>query len=319
MFAYFTRRLGLGAVVLGAVSFLSFWVVAARINPLWPIILEPNYEQRRAGIAARTGLDDPVAERYWHWISGIFTGGDAGHTILTHTPIWPPVWHGVSITAQLAAGSLVVIVVLSLLIGTLSAHRPGSVVDLVLRGLAYFTWSLPVFLVALVIQQVLFQIGVKWNAHPFPLVGAPRPGGGVGDWLRHMTLPILAISFTFVGAYTRYIRSSMLISLRAGYTTTARAKGLTERRVTTRHALRTSLIPFVSLVTLDFGNLFSGSLVADVVFRQGGLGSLFLGALNSGDPLQLEALLTVTAIAVVVFALVGDVLVAVLDPRVRLR
>jgi peptide/nickel transport system permease protein len=317
--AYFTRRLGLGAVVLGAVSFLSFWIVAAKINPLWPIILDPNYAQRRAQIAARTGLDDPIGERYWHWISGIFTGGDAGHTILTDTPIWPPVWHGLVITAQLAAGSLVVIVVLSLLIGTLSARRPGSAVDLVLRGFAYFTWSLPVFLVGLVIQQVLFQIGIRWNAHPFPLVGPPHPGGGIADWLRHMTLPILAISFTFVGAYTRYIRSSMLISLRAPYTTVARAKGLTERRLTVRHALRTSLIPFVALVTLDFGNLFSGSLVADVVFRQGGLGSLFLGALNSGDPLQLEALLTVTAIAVVVFALVGDVLVAALDPRVRLR
>lgn len=132
-----------------------------------------------------------------------------------------------------------------------------------------------------------------------------------------MTLPIVAISFTFIGAYSRYVRSSMLVALGAPYTVTARAKGLTERRLTIHHALRNSLIPFVAVLTLDFGNLFSASLVADVVFRLNGLGSFFLFTLNQGDPLQLEALLTVTAVAVVVSALLGDVVGAALDPRAR--
>jgi peptide/nickel transport system permease protein len=315
---YLLRRVVLGIAVLVGISFLSFWVVASRINPLWSLIFDKAYKQERARIAARAHLDDSVFHRYWLWVKGIATGGDAGHTIVTNSPIWPPVWAGLSQTAQLAGGALVVIVLCSLAIGTLSARRPGSRLDVGLRGLAYLTWSLPVFLVALVVQRLLFEFGTAHGFTPFALYGPPAPGSGFVEWIRHMTLPILAISFTFIGAYTRYVRSSMLVALHAPYTTTARAKGLSESRLTIRHALRTSLIPFVAVLTLDFGNLFSGSLVADVVFRQNGLGSFFLATLNNGDPYQLEAVLTVTAVAVVVFALVGDALGALLDPRVRL-
>jgi peptide/nickel transport system permease protein len=243
-------------------------------------------------------------------------GGSGSHTILTGTPIWPSVWLAMGRTAELAGGALVVIVLASIALGIVSARRPGTFADLVLRGSAYLAWSAPVFLVALVAQQLLFELQTSRDVEIFALHGPPT--GGFVDWLQHEALPILAISFTFIGAYSRYIRSSMLTALRAPYATAARAKGVSDRRVASRHALRNSLIPFVALLVLDFGNLFSATLVVDVVFRQDGLGSLFLGALNAADPLQLSALLTATAVAVVVFGLLGDVATSFLDPRVRL-
>jgi peptide/nickel transport system permease protein len=134
-----------------------------------------------------------------------------------------------------------------------------------------------------------------------------------------MALPIVTVALGFVGAYSRYVRSSMLVSLRAPYTVVARAKGLRERRVLVRHALRTALIPFVSVLVLDFGNLFAGALVADLIFRQQGLGIFFLSAISFADPNQLPAILTVLAVVVVGFSLVGDVVYGWLDPRIRLR
>jgi peptide/nickel transport system permease protein len=316
VFAYLSRRLALGAAVVAVVSFVSFWVVGARVNPLWQLVLDPNYAEERAKIAPRAHLDDPLLERYWLWLKGMVVGGSGSHTILTGTPIWPSVWLAMGRTAELAGGALVVIVLASIALGIVSARRPGTFADLVLRGSAYLAWSAPVFLVALVAQQLLFELQTSRDVEIFALHGPPT--GGFVDWLQHEALPILAISFTFIGAYSRYIRSSMLTALRAPYATAARAKGVSDRRVASRHALRNSLIPFVALLVLDFGNLFSATLVVDVVFRQDGLGSLFLGALNAADPLQLSALLTATAVAVVVFGLLGDVATSFLDPRVRL-
>ena len=100
MVRYLVRRLLLGIAVLGGISFLSFWGVASRINPLWTLILDRNYAQERAKIAKRAHLDESVVHRYWLWIKGIVTGGDSGHTVLTNSPIWPPIWAGLSQTAQ---------------------------------------------------------------------------------------------------------------------------------------------------------------------------------------------------------------------------
>jgi ABC-type dipeptide/oligopeptide/nickel transport system permease component len=260
-----------------------------------------------------------VPERYWHWLLGVFHHGSFGrHTVLENSAIWPGVWSALRQTLELAGASLVVVVALSLTVGVLAARRPGSFTDVLLRGLGYLTWSLPVFLVALGLQELFSRLGAS-GFHPFALP-TDLPNGSYyrAAWIRRETLPVLTVALTFIGGYSRYVRSSMLVALHAPYTVVARAKGLTERRVTIRHALRTALIPFVSVLTLDFGNLFSGTLVADAIFRLGGIGSLFLGSLYNADPYQLDALLAVTAITVVGFSLLADLLFAWLDPRIRL-
>jgi len=324
---YLLRRVLLAIPVLIGVSFLSFWVVASNINPLWPLLVfggnTTSTKEAIAEITKRAHLEDPLLERYWLWLKGLFSGGGLGRSILTNNPIWPPVWQALLHTGQLIGASLVVVTLCSLAIGTLAARRPGSATDLLLRVFAYFTWSIPAFVLALGLPEIFVRAGSTWGVHPFHLSGVAGPQSGHGfhyalEWIRYMTLPVLAVSLTFIGAYSRYIRSSMLVALHAPYAVVARAKGLPERRVTIHHALRTSLIPFVTVLTLDFGSVFGAALVADVVFQQHGMGALLLAALNPGDPFQLEALLTVTAVVVVVFSLLADVVYSWLDPRIRL-
>jgi len=320
--AFLIRRIVLSVVVLATISFASFWVIAAHINPLASLLIfghGPDNERKIREITARAHLDDSIPSRWWEWVKGMVTGGDGGRTILENVPIWPPVWQALQQTAQVAAASFVVVVVFSLLIGTISARRPGSGTDLVLRGLSYLSWSIPVFLLGLGVQELLRRADASWGVHFFVYPGAGGSDDGpVLDWFREMTLPVLAVSLTFIGAHSRYVRSAMLVALHAPYADTARAKGLTEHRVAFRHSLRNALIPFVTILTLDFGNLVGASFVADYVFRLGGLGALWVYTIAQADPFAVEAVLLVTAVMVLAFTLVGDLLLGVLDPRARI-
>ncbi|HEY1366670.1 MAG TPA: ABC transporter permease, partial [Gaiellaceae bacterium] len=264
--------------------------------------------------------DDSIPSRYVRWLGGLVTGGDAGHTVVEDTPIWPPVWISLKHTLQLLAATLVVVALFSLGIGVVSAARPGSVLDVSMRGFGYLAWSVPVFLLALVLQQAVFRAEGSWGFQPLPPNGLPSGHGlaYVGDWFRHMVLPVATLAAAYIGAHSRYVRSAMLDSLRAPYAVVARSKGLTERRVLVRHALRNSLIPFITVLALDFGALFGGSFVVDWIFHLQGLGALWVNAVAGYDPFQIEAVLVVTAAAVVVFSVLSDAALGLLDPRVRL-
>ncbi|HXR10667.1 MAG TPA: ABC transporter permease, partial [Gaiellaceae bacterium] len=137
------------------------------------------------------------------------------------------------------------------------------------------------------------------------------------DWVKHMTLPAVTLALGLIGIYSRYIRTSMITTLSQPYVAVARAKGLSEQRVLVRHVLRNSLIPFISLLSLEIGGVIGTSLAADGVFDTGGLASAFLGALGNSDPFALTALFVTTAVVVSAFTFAGDMLVGVLDPRVR--
>ena len=155
------------------------------------------------------------------------------------------------------------------------------------------------------------QTGGSWF-----LLGPPT--GGLVDWFQHMTLPAVAMALGLVGIYARYVRSAMVTALREPHVIVARAKGLPEHTVTTRHALRTSLVPFVAILSLELGGVVGASIVADGVFRTGGLATAFLQSLGNADPFLLTALLVATAVIVCGFMLLGDVVIAMLDPRIRL-
>ncbi len=319
MILYVVRRLLVAVLVMLGISFLSFYIVASRINPLWQFLHNEQGRKARALITRRAHLDQPVVVRYWHWLEGVVTGRGYGRTVVSNEPVWPQVWTALTHSAQLIGAALVVVVVLSLAIGTVAARRPGSPLDVALRAFAYVTWSIPAFLLALGLQLIFLELGNAYDWHPLALYGFPQPNGGAVDWLQHMVLPIATVALAFVGVHSRYVRTSMLSSLRAPYAVVARAKGIRESRVTTRHALRNSLIPFITVLTLDFGAVFGACLVADFVFRQEGMGTLLVGALEQGDPFQIQAVLTVTALIVVIASLIADLAYGWLDPRVRMR
>ena len=166
----------------------------------------------------------------------------------------------------------------------------------------------PVWIVANAVEKRQGPVETMWIT---------RAGTGLENWFQHMTLPVVALALSFIGICSRYVRSSIMVTLGQPYVTVARGKGLSEGQVLIRYVLRNSLIPFTSLLSLEVGGLIGPSLAADAVFGLGGLASVFLGAVNSSDPFELTALFVVTAAVVSVFALLGDVLVGLLDPRVR--
>jgi peptide/nickel transport system permease protein len=334
VFAYVVRRLLLATFVFVAVSFLAFVLLAAPLDPLWKKY-GPAYTPERAAERHKYDLDEARIKRYFLWAKGTITGSPsyATHTVCGgrsdtsachHLRIWPQVWKATRRTALLAGLSIVAVVFFSLVIGTIAAARPGSVVDGVVRTGSYLTWSIPAFALAVLLQLLFTRLQLAYGFRPFAINGLPYPGeAGTGlhfvrVWAQHLTLPVFVISVGFIGSYSRYVRSVMLVSLHEPYATTARAKGLTERRVVIRHALRNSLIPFVSLLTLEFGALFGATLVADYVFKQQGLASFLGQMVYDADPFEAQSLILVGAASVLLFSLLGDLLSSRLDPRIRL-
>jgi ABC-type dipeptide/oligopeptide/nickel transport system permease component len=320
--AFVLRRLLLGVVVVVCVSLLSWTVFATALSPIWMFYGAPKSVAVHE-IVRRAHLHDPLLLRYWYWTKGLFTGQGFGHTAVANAPVGALVWPALTTSLELIAGSLVVVVALSLAVGTIGARRQRSPVGWGLRGFSYAAWSVPPFLLAVLLSQALARLA-PGDRLGLAVGGPPTPGLGFGlhavaDWFQHMTLPMLVVAAGLVGSYSRYVRTAMLVSLGAPYATVARAKGLRERRVIVRHALRNSLAPFTAVVSLDFGALFGASLAADYVFNLHGLASLFIGqVLQMSDPFVIQAELVVVAVIVVVVAIAGDLVGAWLDPRVRL-
>jgi peptide/nickel transport system permease protein len=335
MLVYLARRLLLAAFVFVAVSFVSFTVFAAPLDPTWKF--GPGYNPEREKVREQFHLNEPAVEQWWLWAKGTLSGSPAATQSVCsgsgnvagiggcrHANVWEPVWPSLGRTAVLAGLAVIVVTIFSLLIGTIAATRPGSRLDLALRTGSYLAWSIPTFVIAVLVQLLLRHLALTYDIEPFPVSGRPIPGEAgtglhyVGVWAQHLALPVLTIAIGFIGAYSRYVRSAMLVSLGEPYTNTARAKGVSERRVIVRHALRNSLVPFLSLLTLDFGALFGASLVADYIFAQEGLAALLTGAVYNSDPFEVQALVLVGATSVLVFSLLGDLVSSRLDPRIRL-
>jgi peptide/nickel transport system permease protein len=336
---YLIRRLAFTAVTVVTVSFVGFVCFAMSLDPSGPMALNPDQRPRHA-VQAYYHLTDPVLERYGRWVQNFFHHGFGSSvstqvgsdlTVVPSPPMGPAIWHATWITAQLVGSSLVLVIVLSLALGAFSARRRDTRADVGVRFLNYLLWSVPTFLIAFFLKKAIvpdqaITAGISQRGASEPhLSGAEGdwflmgpPAGGFTDWFRHMTLPSVALALGLVGVYSRYIRASMIDSLQQQYAVVARGKGLSETRVVVRHALRNSLIPFVSALSLEVGAVVGASLAADVVFGMGGLASYTIGALGRADPFEMTAVVLVLAGVVVAFMTIADLLVGWLDPRARI-
>jgi peptide/nickel transport system permease protein len=339
MRGYILRRLALTLFVLVAVSYLTFVLVATQFSATCSSQFTPD-----GTFPPLAGSVGQASRLYVHWLRGIPSGHSFGN--VCGAPITQNLTEALGHTGALLAMTFVLVVVLSLLFGVLAAARAGSWLDLGFRAFSYTAWAVPPFLLALVLQSAVIWLGKTWGFHFFPESGWPDacifnglpfcPGapsaahgwGYYGDVLRFLVVPSLALSVAFVGIHSRFLRSSLLVALASPYTTTARAKGLSERRVVLRHALRNSLGVFTSVLLLDFGAVVGAALAVDYVFKMNGLGLLFLseiGGLGSQsgdgpkflDPYAVQGLLTVIAVLVAAASLLAEIAVLLLDPRAR--
>ena len=319
MLTFVARRLLLSIPVLLAASFIIFFFVALSGDPLSELRMNPRVSQVTLDtIIERNHLDDPVIVRYGHWLSDIVRG-DLGTTLLGGDPIWPDLKRVLPNTIQLILLAEIVAVSLAIGIGVLSAIRQYSAFDYAATTVSFLGFSTPVFWFALTLQVLVTNLYLETGFRLFYTanLNSTDYGNFWIDRLQHLALPVIVLSFAYLASYSRYIRGSMLEVVNADYVRTARAKGLSERRVVYRHAFRNAMIPLVTVVALDFGALFGGAVVTETVFSLDGMGLWFVHSLAETDTNAVMAFLMVTAVMIVFFNLLADIAYGWLDPRIR--
>jgi peptide/nickel transport system permease protein len=225
-------------------------------------------------------------------------------------------------TLQLVVAAELIAFVVAVALGVLSAKRQYSVFDYATTTISFIGYSMPAFWFALLLQVAVVQVYTWTGIRFFPIgnLSSSNPGTGLSFWLdraHHLVLPMTALAIFSVASYSRYMRASMLEVINSDYVRTARAKGLPERKITTKHMMRNALIPTVTVAALSFGTLLSGAIVIETVFGLDGMGRYFILQLGRRDPYPIMAWLLVVSIVVVAFNLIADLLYGYLDPRIR--
>jgi len=319
---YIIRRLLYSALVLVLASFLVFTFVTVSGDPLAGLRISPNVSEITVqNVIDRKHLDDPIPKRYVYWVQDAFTN-QFGTTLLDNRPILPDLWRVIKNTLQLVLIAQLLVIIMAVLIGVFSAIRQYSPFDYTMTTFSFLGLATPVFWLALMAQVGVVQIFERTGHRIFPIanLSAVDPGTGLDFWIdraHHLALPVLVLTVAGIAGYSRYMRAAMLEVVNSDYVRTARAKGLSERRVTMKHALRNALIPLVTLVALDFGTILGGAVITETVFSLDGMGLYFVNALLSNDPYPVMAWLMIVAVMIVLFNLVADIAYGLLDPRVR--
>ncbi len=315
MTAYVTRRLLQMIPLLLGISLVLFAVIQAAPGGPEGVLLESGRfidPEVIEAYRARLGVDQPVHIQYARWISAAVQG-DLGTSFSTTRPVTEMILERLPATLELMGAAFLLAALVAFAIGTLSAVRQYSWFDHLSTGASFLGIAMPVFWFGLILQLV-FGVWLGW----FPVAGTETVGAtGLGDHLLHLVLPSLVLSVRYVAGWSRYLRSSLLQSLRADYVRTARAKGLSDRVVVGVHALRNALIPVVSIMALNLAGLFGGAVITETIFAWPGIGRMFVQAMFSRDYPLLMGILLLGSVMVVVFNLVADLLYALLDPRIR--
>jgi peptide/nickel transport system permease protein len=317
---YVIRRIGWAIVVVLAITLVTFLIF---------VVLPPNdaaYESFTHGLrTARAseltkeafGLDRPLPVQYAMFLRHLVLGDRYGwpglwFSFQTRAALKPIIASRAVVTAQLAAGAMVLWLLIGVPLGVMAARRPRSGLDRAATGFAVLGVSTPVFLIGtLALYGLWFKLRVAPGSGYVPI------GQGVWPWFRQMLLPWLTLAVSFAAFYSRMTRASMLDAMGEDFVRTARAKGLSERAVAYRHALRFGLTPMATMLGMDLGHLLGGAILTETVFNLPGLGSYAMRSLHHGDLYALMDVSLVVAVAIAVANLVVDLAYAWIDPRVR--
>jgi len=314
MARFIVRRLVGMVAVLFAVSVIVFvvFMVLPKQNPAQSLAGKNATPILVENIEEEWGFDDPLPQQYLTMMKKVFTG-----ELLQYEPRIPVddrIVEGLPATFSLTIGAAVIWLFFGLLLGYLSAVRAGGWLDRILTGAAIAGIAIPVFLLAPVLIYLFAnQLEIFPSSQYVPLSEDP------GEWLNHLILPWVTLAVLMIGFYARVVRSNMLDAMDEDYVRTARAKGLSERQVMTKHVLRNSLIPVVTLFGLDFGATIAGTaIITEAIYDIDGVGLYAAEAIGNFELPPIMGVALYGAFFVVLMNTVVDVLYAYLDPRVRL-
>jgi peptide/nickel transport system permease protein len=326
MLAYAIRRVLISIPVLLISTFIVFLLVSLSGDPLANLkTKQPRVPEQTIKLAEhRLRLDQPLLERYWHWMTGVAHGyfgpSVAGGGTLD---IGTEIGHRALVTLRLVFFAMVLAAVIAIVVGVISATKQYSKIDYSFTFTGFLFLAMPTFWFAILLKE-----GAIWsNRHlgtKFKTIGenspslAPGLGSHLVDDFNHLILPTITLALISYASWSRFNRASMIETLSSDYIRLARAKGISPTRVLIRHALRTALIPFVTVTALDIGAILGGAIITEFIYQWRGMGDFLLAdGLNLNDPYVVLAWLLVSGAAIIVFNLLADILYGVLDPRIR--
>jgi ABC-type dipeptide/oligopeptide/nickel transport system permease component len=303
MSRFIIRRLLLAIPTLFGVLVVAFLLLyVAPGDPVESMIGERADSATIARLRQQLHLDDPLLQRFGHYAGSVLTG-DLGRSYITNRPITQDIRERFPKTMQLAGAAMLLATLIGVTLGVLSARKPGGFADRFALGIAYLGISFPVYWVGLLLI-LLFAVTLRW-----------LPPSGYGS-LRFLALPALTLGMRSIAFLARMTRSAMLESLSADYVRTARAKGLSERVVALKHALRNALIPVITVLGLDFGAYLTGSILTETIFSWPGIGRYVVNAISRRDLPAIQGTVLFLSTVFVVVNLLTDLAYAKADPRV---
>ena len=304
MTQYILRRLFLSVFVVAGVTVVVFMVVRLSGDPTTLMISSDASAEDVAKLRKQMGFDRPILVQFWEFLGGVVRG-DFGDSLRYREPAFGLVMERLSATVQLTVASLLIAIVVALPAGIVSAVKRNTIWDRLAMFLALFGQSMPVFWFGILLILIV-SVQLKW-----------LPSSGSGS-IQHLILPALTLGLYSTARITRLVRSEMLDTISQDYVRTARAKGLRERGVLYRHALRNALIPVVTVIGIEAGGMLGGAVITETVFAWPGIGQLAVRSIFNRDYPTIQAVVFIIACLFVLINLVVDLLYAFLDPRVKL-
>lgn len=319
---YILKRLLQGLLTLLLASILSFAIIQLAPGDYLdnlrqnPTISQETIEE----LKIRFGLDKSAFEQYWLWLKQVVTRFDFGESFVYSRSVSSLILERIPATLLLAFSSIIMTWAIALPLGIISAVKQNTITDRILRVISYFGQGFPSFITALLLLILaqnlspLFPIGGMTSINHDQL----STSGKIIDIAWHMILPTIALSITSFAGLQRLIRGQLLDVLKQDYIQTARAKGLPENKVIYVHALRNAINPLITLLGFEFASLLSGSFIAEYFFNWPGLGRLILQAVQAQDLYLVMASLMMGATMLIIGNLLADILLTIVDPRIRL-
>jgi peptide/nickel transport system permease protein len=318
MWSYIARRSIQALFTLLIITVLCFILTRLSADPMAQYATNQRMSaEDREALRERLGLNDPLPVQYFKWL-GLAVQGELGNSFFSRQPVAKMIGERLPMTLILMITAQTITVLVALSLGILSAVKQYSATDNIITSFSFIGFSMPIFFIALGLMLIFAVQFKKW--------GLPYLPTGADIWdrkdpielVKHLILPVSCLVIIQTAGYARYIRTSMLEVLGLDYIRTARAKGLTNRVVLFKHALRNAALPLVTIIGLDIPYLLGGALVTESVYAWPGMGRLFWEYAQRGDfPVVLGVLLIVSS-AVVVFTIITDVVYTFVDPRIRL-
>jgi peptide/nickel transport system permease protein len=319
MSQYVLRRLLIAIPSLLGISLVLFVVLAlAPGDPFSELATNPNVPPEVAlALRAKFGLDDPIYLRYLHWLNAMLHG-DWGFSFVSRMNVDTLILQRLPTTLYVIGSAQILALLIAIPVGVYAATKPYSLFDQVANTLAFVGFSLPTFFTG-ILFILIFSVTLDW----LPFVYTTDIKGTGFHWvlemIRQAIMPVAVLGLFQAASMTRFVRSAMLDVIRLDYVTTARAKGIGQRRVIVKHVMRNAMIPVVTLIALQIPAVFGGAIVTEQIFRIPGIGSLLISSILSNDTPVVMAVTFVFACLVVLFNLIADVLYGWLDPRISLR